>query len=60
MKLSVGTETASELVNYSKILNDTKTIFYTCHCTGIEQFDFLKNYMTNKLNYLSSGSFVEV
>lgn len=60
MKLSVGTKDVEELKTYSKILNDTKTIFYTCHCTGVEQFDFLKNYMTNKLNYLSSGSFVEV
>jgi 7,8-dihydropterin-6-yl-methyl-4-(beta-D-ribofuranosyl)aminobenzene 5'-phosphate synthase len=60
MKLSVETKDVEELKTYSKILNDTKTNFYTCHCTGVEQFDFLKNYMTNKLNYLSSGSFVEV
>jgi 7,8-dihydropterin-6-yl-methyl-4-(beta-D-ribofuranosyl)aminobenzene 5'-phosphate synthase len=60
MKLSVGTETASELVNYSKILNDTKTIFYTCHCTGIEQYNYLKEIMKDQLEYLSAGSYLEV
>lgn len=60
MKLSVGTKDVEELKTYSKILSDTRTNFYTCHCTGVEQYNYLKNYMTNKLNYLSSGSFVEV
>jgi len=31
--------------------------FYTCHCTGTEQYDFMKKYI-RKLNYISSGQTV--
>ena len=60
MKIPIEADGLTELKNYSKILSDTKTNFYTCHCTGVEQFDFLKKIMKEKLEYLSSGSFVEV
>ena len=60
MKLSVETKDVEELKTYSKILNDTKTIFYTCHCTGVEQFDYLKEIMKDQLEYLSAGSYLEV
>ena len=60
MKLSVGTKDVEELKNYSKILNDTKTIFYTCHCTGVEQYNYLKEIMKDQLEYLSAGSYLEV
>lgn len=35
-------------------LNSYGTIFYTCHCTGVEQYRFMKNKMKN-LNYISAG-----
>jgi 7,8-dihydropterin-6-yl-methyl-4-(beta-D-ribofuranosyl)aminobenzene 5'-phosphate synthase len=60
MKLSVGTKDVEELKNYSKILNDTKTNFYTCHCTGVEQYNYLKEIMKDQLEYLSAGSYLEV
>ncbi len=32
-----------------------KTSYYTCHCTGIEQFEFMKKYIKD-LYYISSGN----
>jgi len=48
-----------KLKEYAEILNDTGTAFYTCHCTGVEQYNFMKRYMS-KLHYLSSGSIIEI
>jgi len=31
-----------------------KTKYYTCHCTGIDQFEFMKKYI-NDLYYISAG-----
>lgn len=41
------TELAEELLSY-----DTK--YYTCHCTGSEQYDILKERMCEKLDYIST------
>ncbi len=45
------------LKGYAEILSSHKTTFYTCHCTGEEQYNFMKKYMDN-LFYLSSGESV--
>ncbi len=44
----------NKLISYAKILDLHKTHFYTCHCTGTEQFRFMENHMKN-LSYLSCG-----
>lgn len=41
-------ESASELLKY-------KTIYYTCHCTGTEQYEYLKEQMKEQLYYIKSG-----
>lgn len=43
-----------ELKAYGTRLNKYLTHYYTCHCTGTEQFDFLKQYI-QKLDYISCG-----
>lgn len=43
-----------KLKEHALYLNKFKTEFYTCHCTGVEQFEFMKKYM-EKLQYLSTG-----
>ncbi len=35
-------------------LNAYATTYYTCHCTGTEQYQFMKSRMKN-LHYLSAG-----
>ena len=47
------------LKTYADYLNQYKTVFYTCHCTGQEQFHFMKQYM-NRLFYLSSGQSIDI
>lgn len=42
------------LISASKELALYKTKFYTCHCTGYEQFNFMRSYM-HSLHYLSCG-----
>ena len=37
-----------------------KTVFYTCHCTGAAQYEYLKKIMKEQLNYLSCGQTVEL
>ena len=48
-----------KLAEYADYLNKFKTVFYTCHCTGVEQYEFMKKYMEN-LNYISTGDSVEI
>lgn len=44
----------SNLEAAAQALNSHRTKFYTCHCTGIEQYSFMKKYMSH-LNYLACG-----
>ncbi len=36
------------------------TKYYTGHCTGVEQYQFLKERMKDQLDYISTGSIVEL
>lgn len=47
------------LREYAEFLNSLPTVFYTCHCTGAEQYDFMKKYM-DRLNYISGGASIEL
>lgn len=49
-KLALG----EYLVESARELDSYPTLYYTCHCTGVEQFEFMRRYMKN-LNYLSCG-----
>lgn len=44
---------ADKLMEY-----DTK--YFTCHCTGLEQFDYMKRIMGDRLSYLSAGNMIEI
>lgn len=43
-----------DLAEYAKYLNGFDTQYYTCHCTGIEQYRFMKQYM-DRLEYIACG-----
>ncbi len=47
------------LRSYAQYLNSFDTTFYTCHCTGVKQYEFMKNYMNN-LNYISTGTSIVI
>ena len=42
------------LRSYAETLASYDTDYYTCHCTGVEQFEYMKRFMP-RLNYLSTG-----
>lgn len=41
-------------------LKKSGKMFYTCHCTGQEQYDFLKPILTSKIEYISAGSVIQL
>ncbi|MBQ8474357.1 MAG: MBL fold metallo-hydrolase [Clostridia bacterium] len=47
------------LEEYARILESSNAVFYTCHCTGTEQYGFMKNYMT-RLNYFSCWQIITI
>ena len=44
-----------EIEDIARKLSDYPTVFYTCHCTGVEAFDIMKAVMGDKLIYVHSG-----
>ena len=49
----------AEIIGTAKRLKEYHTTFYTCHCTGVEQYKFMKNYIT-KLSYISTGKSIVI
>ena len=47
-------ERDDSLAERARALSDVGCEYYTCHCTGVEQYEYMKKYM-NKLDYLSAG-----
>ncbi len=45
------------LESYAKILDGVDTMYYTCHCTGMEQYQFMKKTM-KKLSYVAVGQMI--
>lgn len=44
---------AYELLSYN-------TVYYTGHCTGLDQYCFMKQIMADKVHYLAAGQMIEV
>lgn len=53
-------ESDEAIDNISRVLMDTKAKYYTCHCTGMEPYKMLRSTMTDNIDYLSSGSAIEI
>ncbi len=49
-------EDFTEIDRIGKYLKDTKTKYYTCHCTGIEPYHRLKEVLGESIDYLRTGS----
>ena len=47
-------EPGDTLKEYADMIGGYAAEFYTCHCTGKEQFDFMKKYADN-IHYISAG-----
>lgn len=49
-----------ELESYAKKLASYNTKYFTCHCTGTEQFEILKSIMKEKVEYISTGDVINI
>lgn len=47
-------EPGDELKSVAERLNSYQTRYFTCHCTGAEQYGFMKGFM-DRLGYISAG-----
>ena len=47
------------LITYAKELDGFNTEYYTCHCTGVDQYQLMRPYM-KRLHYLSAGQTIEL
>ena len=50
----------SALKNAAETLMNHPAEYYTCHCTGAEQYEILKEWMGNRLCYLSGGDHLTI
>ncbi|MDO4753933.1 MAG: MBL fold metallo-hydrolase [Bacillota bacterium] len=48
-------EGAEKLKKLAKELLEYPTLYYTCHCTGIVQYEFLSSLMEDRIRYLAAG-----
>lgn len=48
------------LDNAAEILSGYDTLYYTCHCTGKRQYEYMKKKMGDRLRYLASGQRVTI
>ncbi len=53
-------EEPAKVIQIAKFLKGTGSMYYTGHCTGIESYNILKGIMDNQIQYLSTGSVVEI
>ena len=61
MKLNPALPDDADVLNLSAaLLLQQPTVYYTCHCTGVEQFTYLKNLMGEQLHYLAAGDRIEI
>lgn len=42
------------------VLNGYDAVYYTCHCTGVPQYQYLRKKMGQKLRYLSAGEEIRI
>ena len=48
------------LLDTAKALKDSNAEYYTCHCTGKEQFLFLQKEVGDKMHSISCGDTIEI
>lgn len=60
MKLDLNGKDREYLDNAIAELNNFDCKYYTCHCTGLEQFEYLKTKMGDSLNYISTGEIFKI
>lgn len=62
--MKVGTDSEAkdreELQKASETLLSYNTVYYTGHCTGLDQYCYMKQFMGNRLHYLAAGQEINI
>ena len=53
-------EVRTRLESCSKRLLALPCTYYTCHCTGVSQYELLREIMQDKINYISAGAELQI
>ena len=59
-KFDVNGKDAKFLDEAADYLLSRKSLYYTCHCTGVPQYEYLRRRMGERIGYLSSGDCLEI
>lgn len=49
-----------QICELARALTDTGAKYYTCHCTGTAQYEYLKSLMGDRIEYISAGSSIDI
>ena len=55
MKVDPAGSEREVLDEAARVLLEYNAAYYTCHCTGLPQYEYLKQLMGNQLGYLAAG-----
>lgn len=55
MNVAIEDGISTQLDYAANVLSGYSTQYYTCHCTGLPQYEYLKTRMGEQLHYLSTG-----
>jgi 7,8-dihydropterin-6-yl-methyl-4-(beta-D-ribofuranosyl)aminobenzene 5'-phosphate synthase len=53
-------EAPERIKQIGKQLKETGAKYYTCHCTGDKPYEYLKEVMKDRIEYLSTGSVIKI
>lgn len=59
-KVELNAEGKKRLSNTAEYLKASDAKYYTCHCTGVLQYEYMKQIMGDKLRYLSAGDVIDI
>lgn len=53
-------ESNKTICHLAKEMNASRSVYFTCHCTGIKAYKQMKNILGKRLSYLSVGTEIQV
>jgi len=59
-KSGYSQEDIDEIEAIAKRLLKYDSVFYTCHCTGVEPYEVMKSIMGERLKYIHCGDTVKL
>lgn len=61
MRTSTKRSEAPDVIEgIAKFLKSTESKYYTGHCTGLEAYHLLKEVMGDRIQYLATGTVIEI